>query len=175
MKIALARPNFWQGLNSEQMFARALLCSGQKGKLTADSARSAQNTPLHTGDRSAFVIRATPLPTCLPDTSITLSHFGRLLLGQAMQGAESPDQIDGVDAYDRTVLDQLRQDAQCEAIFWVVERRHQNRRVANIEVRIAGRQPAAVEIERRRHGKGHKLGPRAILQPEVLRALAVFL
>src|SRR5215470_1869572 len=104
----------------------------QEGRGT-DSARSAQNTPLHAGDRSSFVIRSTPLVTCLSHMSITLTHFGRLLLGQTMQGAKSPHQIDGVDAYDRPVLDQLRQDSQCDAILSIVERRDQNRRVANIE------------------------------------------
>ena len=52
-----------------------------------------------------------------------------LLLGEAMEGAKTQDQIDGVDTDDRAVFEQFTQDAQSHAIVRVVERGDKDRGV----------------------------------------------
>ena len=49
----------------------------------------------------------------------------RLLLRQAVQRAETEDQVDGVDADDGAVAEQLGEDAERDAVVRVVESRDQ--------------------------------------------------
>ena len=63
-----------------------------------------------------------------------------------MQGSETPHQIDGVDPHDAPAGEEIGQDLQRLPIVGIVEGRHQHRMVANVEVRVAGRQPHAVDL-----------------------------
>jgi len=62
-----------------------------------------------------------------------------------VERAEAEHQIHRVDADHGPVPDQPRQDAEGAAIFGVVEGRHQNRSIREIEVRVAGRQAATAD------------------------------
>ena len=63
--------------------------------------------------------------------------------------------------------EQLAQDPECHAVGRVVEGRHQDGGVADVEVRVARRKPTAVEDDRRRHGQVDHLRPRAVGEPRV--------
>jgi len=98
----------------------------------------------------------------------------RLLLGQAVQGAQAPDQIHGMDAYHGTIPEQFAQNAQRHPVLWGVERRHDDSGVANVEIRIARRQPHPVKIQRRWHRQFDHLRPAAIFQAQIPDAFPVF-
>lgn len=70
----------------------------------------------------------------------------RLLLRQTMQRAEAPDQIHGVNADDGAVAEQFAQNAERDAVVWVVERRHDDGGVADIKIRVARGQTNSVKI-----------------------------
>src|SRR5207249_8961041 len=74
-----------------------------------------------------------------------------LLLSETMQRSQPPHQIDGVDSHDRSILDQLGEHAEGHAVLRIVERRHQDGAVGDVEVRIARGEALAVEMERRGH------------------------
>ena len=63
-----------------------------------------------------------------------------ILTGRMMDAAEAEHEIDRVDPDHRTVPKQLGEDAEREPVVRIVERRHDYGRVADIEVRVAGRQ-----------------------------------
>ncbi len=69
----------------------------------------------------------------------------RLLLGHAMQRAESPDQIDAVDADDLAIGKQLGQNVQRHAVVGIMKCRHQHQPIGDIEIRIAGGQALAAK------------------------------
>src|SRR5438034_2124864 len=56
-----------------------------------------------------------------------------------------------MNSHDRPILDQLREDAERDAVLGVVERRHQDGSVRDVKVRIARGEALALEVERRRH------------------------
>ena len=74
-------------------------------------------------------------------------NLSRFLLGQAMQRAESEHEIHGMDANHRTVFKQFAQDAESDAIVWIIESGNDYRRVADIKIRVARGQTIAVEME----------------------------
>ena len=63
----------------------------------------------------------------------------RLLLREAVQRAEAPDQIHGVDAHNGTVAEQFAQNAKRHAVVRVVKGRDDDGGVANIKIRVARR------------------------------------
>jgi len=103
------------------------------------------------------------------------SRKRRLLLGQAMEGAEAPDEVHGVNADDRAIGKQFRQRAKRDAVFRIVEGRDQHCRVGDIKVGVAGRQALAVEAERRRHRERNHLYPRTVFQAHSFKPFAIFL
>src|SRR5882672_10394915 len=98
-----------------------------------------------------------------------------LLLSETMQGAQPPHEIDGVDPYDRSVIDQVRKDAERYAVLRVVEGRHQDGAVRDVEVRIARGETLSLEGERSGHREIDHLDLGAILESHRLQALTVFL
>ena len=77
--------------------------------------------------------------------------LSRLLLGQTVQGAESEDEIDGVDARYRAIFEEFSQDAKSDAIVRIIEGRHQHGLVGDVEIGVTGRQPPPIKMERRGH------------------------
>src|SRR5687767_6036110 len=68
------------------------------------------------------------------------AHAFGLLLRHAVQGAEAPHQIDCVNANDGATGKELRERRQRHPIERIIERRHQHLFVADVKVRVAGRQ-----------------------------------
>src|ERR1035437_8247132 len=97
-----------------------------------------------------------------------------LLLREAVQRAEAPDQIHGGYADDGTVAEQPAQNAERHAVVRVVEGRDDDGGVADVKIRVARRQPHAVKIKRRRHRQLHDFGLAAIFEPQILDALPIF-
>src|SRR5262249_9780004 len=64
----------------------------------------------------------------------------RLLLRQAVQRAQAPDEIHRVDPDHLAVREALREHVQRNAIVAVVERRHDHHAVRDVEVRVARRE-----------------------------------
>src|SRR5215510_13734625 len=97
-----------------------------------------------------------------------------LLLCEAVQRAESPHQIDSVNADDGMVGEYLSQNTEGDAVLRIVERGNEDRGVRDIEVRVAGGESPAVE----QHGRGHRqvddLESTADFGQHVLEALTVF-
>jgi len=91
-----------------------------------------------------------------------------------MQRAKAQHQIHRVNAHHGPVLEQLAQDAERNAVIWIVECRNDHARVADVEIRIACRQPIAVVNQRRRHRQRNDLRFRAIFKAQLLDALPVF-
>ena len=58
-----------------------------------------------------------------------------------MERAQPPHQVEGVDADDRPVGDELAEDAEGDAIGGIVEGGPQGGGVADVEVGVAGREP----------------------------------
>src|SRR5213080_2963924 len=79
---------------------------------------------------------------------LRLATYGWLLLGQAMQGAQPPHQIHCVNPDHRPVAEQLGEQPERDPIVRIIERRHQHGAVRDVEIRVARRQPLAVERER---------------------------
>src|SRR5579864_8587401 len=69
----------------------------------------------------------------------TISHLLelRLLLGHAVQGAESEDQVAARDSDDFAAGEEFGEFVERNAIVRVVERGHDNEIVCNIEIRVA--------------------------------------
>src|ERR1700676_3669638 len=70
---------------------------------------------------------------------------GGLLLGHAVEGAEAPDQVDGVDADDFAGGEKLAQDLQRYTVVGVVEGGHQDQAVGYVEVGVAGGESLVAE------------------------------
>ena len=71
----------------------------------------------------------------------TAGKLHRLLLRQAVERAEAEHEIHRVDADDGAVFEQLAEDAEGDAVVRVVESRHDDAGVADVEIRVARRQP----------------------------------
>src|SRR5215510_2600750 len=130
------------------------------------SGRENTKRPLPSGER-ALALRAS-----IPERG-TASSRG-LLLCEAVQRAESPHQIDGVNADDGMIGEYLSQNAEGDAVLRIVECGNEDRGVRDIEVRVAGGESPAVE----QHGRGHRqvddLESTADFGQHVLEALTVF-
>ena len=71
----------------------------------------------------------------------------------AVHGAESPDQIAGIDGDDFARGEQFRQRVQSDAVVGIIEDGDEDNAVRNIEVRVAGGKAALLEDHGTRHGK----------------------
>src|SRR5437879_13387812 len=100
---------------------------------------------------------------------------GWLLLGETMQRPQPPHQIHRVNSHDRPILDQLREDAERDAVLGVVERRHQDGSVRDVEVRITRGEALALEVERRRHRQMDYVDIGTVFESHYLKTLTVFL
>ena len=87
--------------------------------------------------------------TCLP----LLFPLRRLLLGEAVEGAEAPDEIDGVDADDVAGGEAGGEGVEGVAVVWVVEGGDEDALVGDVEVGVAGWQALALEDDRGGHGE----------------------
>src|SRR5204863_309089 len=76
---------------------------------------------------------------------------------------------------DRPILDQLREDAERDAVLGVVERRHQDGSVRDVKVRITRGEALALEVERRRHRQIDHIDLGPVFESHPLKTLAVFL
>src|ERR1035441_9783239 len=77
----------------------------------------------------------------------------RLLLGEAMEGAEAPDEVDGVDADGFAGGKAGGDDVERVAILRIIEGGDEDERVGNVEVGVAGGEALAGKDNRRGHGK----------------------
>ena len=80
-----------------------------------------------------------------------------------------------MNSHDRPILDQLREDAERDAVLGVVERRHQDGSVRDVEVRITRGEALALEVERRRHRQIDHVDLGPVFESYPLETLAVFL
>src|ERR1051325_7846746 len=86
-----------------------------------------------------------------------------LLLGQAVERAEPKYEVDGMNAHHRPVAEQFAERAERDAVVRVIERRDDHRRVADVKIRVARRQPPIAEVQRRRHRQRYDLRTRTVL------------
>src|SRR5215470_13393570 len=82
-----------------------------------------------------------------------VNSLGGLLLCHAVDGAKAEDEIAASNADDGAIGKESGERVECFAIVGIVERGNEYKFVGNVEVRIAGGKPLAVEIDRRRHGQ----------------------
>src|SRR5665213_2549519 len=66
-------------------------------------------------------------------------YRGRLLLRHAMQRAQAPYKVYGVDADDFAIRKHFGQNLQCDSVFGVMKCWHQNQTVSDVEIRVARR------------------------------------
>src|SRR5438105_9188280 len=72
------------------------------------------------------------------------SGLCRLLLGEAVQSAKSPNEIDGMNSHDFPSRESIRNCGQRGGIRRIVERRHDHYAVGDVKIGIAGGQPLSV-------------------------------
>src|SRR6185437_11215823 len=77
----------------------------------------------------------------------------RLLLREAVQRAESPDQIDGVDADDFAIGEAAGDDVEGVAVVGIVESGDEYQAIRDVEVGIARREALALKEDGRGHGQ----------------------
>ena len=94
--------------------------------------------------------------------------------GHAVQRAQTPDQIDAVNADDFAIRKNLRQNVQRHAVVGVVKRRHQHQPIGDIEIRIAGRQPLAAKDDRPRQRQFDNRELLAVQRARGLQAREIF-
>ena len=80
-----------------------------------------------------------------------------LLLGEAVEGAEAPDEVDGVDADDLAGGEAGGDGVEGDAVVGVVEGGDEDERVGDGEVGVAGGETPAMEVDGRGHGEGDDL------------------
>ena len=78
---------------------------------------------------------------------------GWLLHGHAMQSTKTEHQIAAINADHFARGKQLRERVERDAVIRIVEGGNQHQAVRDIEIRVAGRQPLAIEIDGRGHGE----------------------
>ena len=71
--------------------------------------------------------------------------LGGFLLGEAVEGAEAPDEVDGVDADDLAGGEAGGDDVEGEAVVGVVEGGDEDEAVGDVEVGVAGGEALAFE------------------------------
>src|ERR1700733_11233965 len=74
----------------------------------------------------------------------------RLLLRHAMQRAESPDQIAGINRHDFARREKLGESVERNAIIWIVEHRHEHQAIRDIKIGVAGGRAEAFKDDRAR-------------------------
>jgi hypothetical protein len=75
------------------------------------------------------------------------------LLGEAVEGAETPDEVDGVDADYFAVGEAAGDDVEGVAVVGVVEGGDEDETVRDVEVGVAGGEALVFEEDRRGHGE----------------------
>src|SRR5581483_3663428 len=90
----------------------------------------------------------------------------RLLLGHAVDGAQSPDEVAAVDADDVALGEQIREDVEGYAIVRVVEHRDQHNAVCDVEVGVGRWQTLAAEDYRSGHREFNDVELAAVLVGE---------
>ena len=75
-----------------------------------------------------------------------------MLLGHAVHGAESPDEISGIDGHDLALGEGLSESVERSAVVWTIEDRDKHDIIRDIEICITGGQAASLENYRLRHG-----------------------
>src|SRR5277367_4807455 len=92
-----------------------------------------------------------------PSRAANRLHFPKsscgLLLGEAVEGAEAPDEVYGVDAYDLAVGEAGGDGVEGEPVMAVVEGRDEDERVRDVEVGVAGGEALAFEVDGVGHGE----------------------
>src|ERR1700691_584846 len=91
-----------------------------------------------------------------------------------MNGAESPDQINGMDSDYGACGEQIAENAESYTVPRIVECRHQHGRIRDVEVCVAGGEAHALEKERRRHGQLNDVHFGSVFQPCLAQALPIF-
>src|SRR5260370_28357705 len=81
----------------------------------------------------------------------------RFLLGEAVEGAQAPDQVDGVDADDFAVGEAAGDDVEGVAVVAGVEGGGEDERVGDVGVGVAGGGALAFGNDGRGHGGGGDL------------------
>src|SRR2546425_6990427 len=119
-----------------------------------------------TGGLAAYGLRLTAY-------GLRLTAYSWLLLSQAVQRPQPPHQIDSMDPNDWAIADQFGEQPERSTIVRIIERRHENHVVGDVEIRIARREPLALEGKRRRHRQGDDFDFRAVLEPHPLEPLAI--
>src|SRR5947208_4505965 len=104
---------------------------------------------------------------------LRLTGYSWLLLSQAVQRPQPPHQIDSMDPNDWAIADQFGEQPERSTVVRIIERRHENHVVGDVEIRIARREPLALEGKRRRHRQGDDFDFRAVLEPHPLEPLAI--
>ena len=74
-------------------------------------------------------------------------------MGEAVEGAEAPDEVDGVDADDFAVGEAGGDDVEGVAVVGVVEGGDEDQAVGDVEVGVAGGEALVFEEDRRGHGE----------------------
>src|ERR1700730_6283108 len=97
-----------------------------------------------------------------------------LLLGEAVEGAQAPDEVYGVDADDLAVGEAARDDVEGVAVVAVVEGGDEDERVGDVEVGVAGGEALAFEDYRRGHGEFDYFEGFVVEVAEAAEAVEVF-
>src|SRR5277367_1089618 len=96
------------------------------------------------------------------------------LLGEAVEGAEAPDQVDGVDADDFAGGEAAGDDVEGVAVLAVVEGGDEDEIVRDVEVGVAGGEALAFEDYGRGHGEFDDLEGFVLEVAEAAEAVEVF-
>jgi len=96
------------------------------------------------------------------------------LLGEAVEGAQAPDQVDGVDADYFAVGEAAGDDVEGVAVVAVVEGGDEDERVGDVEVGVAGREALAFEDYGRGHGEFDDLEGLVVKVAEAAETVEVF-
>jgi hypothetical protein len=97
-----------------------------------------------------------------------------LLLGEAVEGAQAPDEVDGVDAYDFAGGEAVGDDVEGVAVLAVVEGGDEDEAVGDVEVGVAGGEALIVKDDGRGHGEFDDLECFAVQVAEAAKAIEVF-
>src|ERR1035437_5022884 len=116
---------------------------------------SSSSTGVASGMRAMFLSASSDLDTASFNSIIRILRAVEILrgflLGEAVEGAEAPDQVDGVDADDFAVGEAGGDDVERAAVIRIIEGGDQDQVVGDVEVGVAGREALTFED----HGRGH--------------------
>src|SRR5437763_361971 len=88
----------------------------------------------------------------------------RLLLGEAMQGAKTKNEIDSTDSNHRSIPEKFCENAKRKPILGIVEGGDQDGRVADVKICVACRKAIALEVERGGHWQSNHFRFGAVFQ-----------